>query len=434
MPQAPRVPPFPAKETIDDSRPIPTEPLSRPVRFSPPPPPLAGIAALALEPLEGRALLATFNIPAGNTTALLQDIQTSNMNGQVNTINLAPVSTYVLYGTPGVSDGLPPIKTGLTINGYGSTIERSTLWFVPSFRLIEVDNAQVSINDLTLEGGSSTGGTEGAGLAEYNGNVTLTSVSVLGNKVSGFSWGIAKGGGLAAEGGSLTLDHVNVSGNVVQGGQGGAAGGGGLSVDDGATVVVEGGTTISQNQALGGVGFQGLQGAQGVNGTSHTLNGQEGGSGHVGGNGGQAQGGGIYVGSGNLMVTGTTFDGNVVMGGAGGAGGNGGNGGTGDSTLKAVFSGGPAGNGGIGGTGGVGEGGGLYQASGSIEILQSTFSADITSGGNGGLGGLGGQGGAGGKCLNIEAPGGDGGDGGNGSGAGDGDGGRFTRTVAHSHS
>jgi hypothetical protein len=347
----------------------------------------------ALEPLEGRALMATFNVPAGNPTALIQDIQAANSNTQVNTINLAPISTYILYGMPGVSDGLPAITKDLTINGYGSTIERSALSFVPNFRLIEVDNAQVSINDLTREGGSSIGGTEGAGLAEFNGNVTLTSVNVMNNKVSGSPSGVAKGGGLAAEGGSLTLNHVNVSGNVAQGGQGGSAEGGGLSVDSGAVVVVEDGTTISQNQALGGVGTQGAQGTQGANGSSDHPSGATGSNGQVGGSGGQAQGGGIYVGSGQVTVTGTTFDGNAAVGGNGGNGGIGGFGGNANLHDFAWWAGGNGGAGGDGGSGGVGQGGGLYQVSGSIEILNSTFSANQAISGAGGLGGGGGQGG-----------------------------------------
>lgn len=372
--------------------------------------------------------MATFNVPAGDPTALIQDIQASNSNGQVNTINLAPIGTYVLYGTPGVSDGLPAITTDLTINGYGSTIERSALSFVPNFRLIEVDHAQVSINDLTLEGGSSIVGTDGAGLAEFKGNVTLTSVNVMNNKVSASPFAVAKGaangGGLAAEGGSLTLNHVNVSGNVAQGGPGGSAEGGGLSVDDGAVVAVENGTTISQNQALGGVGVQGVQGAEGANGSSDHPSGATGSNGQVGGSGGQAQGGGIYVGSGAVTVTGAIFDGDAAVGGNGGNGGIGGFGGNGIFHGASGCAGGHGGAGGDGGSGGVGQGGGLYQVSGSIEILNSTFSANQAISGAGGLGGGGGQGGNGVAswfgdhplcCAGNEGIGGNGGDGGHGS-------------------
>ncbi len=223
----------------------------------------------------------------------------------------------------------------------------------------------------------------------------------------------------------MTLDDVHVSGNVAQGGgPNGSAEGGGLYVDGGAVVVVEGATTFSQNQALGGMGTQGSQGSRGANGTYDSVPGKEGGSGQVGGNGGQAQGGGIYVGSGRVTLTGTAFVGNAAVGGNGGNGGIGGTGGNGDYRFDDSGSGGNGGHGGDGGTGGIGQGGGLYQASGSIEISSSTFSADVARGGAGGPGGPGGQGGNGwaswyGEHLvlfnGIEGIGGDGGSGGNGN-------------------
>ncbi len=382
---------------------------------------------LAFEPLEARALLTTFNLGTNSTAALISDINQANANGQANTINLEPNATYDFYlsydypvGT--VNDGLPPIESNLTINGNGAVVERDSI-AISNFRLIEVDGAQVSINNLTLEDGSSTGNDQGAGIAEYGANVTLTNVNVLGNTVTGSAGGTAKGGGLAAQGGQLVLNNVNVSGNVAQGGPSSNAQGGGLYASS-ATVVIEGGTTFSQNEALGGAGANGTSGTHGQNGDSTSPAGWHGGNGGPGAPGGAAQGGAIYVASGQLTMTGATIANNLAMGGAGGTGGVGGTAGNGiDKGTNCI--GGTGGNGGAGGGGGFGAGGGLYQPTGVADISMSTFSADVARGGDGGPGGWGGLGGAGANTWlgYFGGEGGKGGNGGNGGNAADGDGG-----------
>jgi uncharacterized repeat protein (TIGR01451 family) len=152
----------------------------------------------------------------------------------------------------------------------------------------------------------------------------------------------------------------------------------------------------------------------------------QGGNGQDGGGGGLAAGGAIYVNSGTLTVTNSTFDSNGVIGGngstlaspfaGGGAGGMGGNGGNvadfGATLFGGAGGGGSKGNGGDGGemagddfSGAGGGGGGTF----------TDGSAGSTAGGAGGSFG-GGQGGGTGLCITSGNDGSDGGTGGGGGG------------------
>ena len=87
---------------------------------------------LVLEPLEDRALLASYS--AASVSALIADINAANTAGGANTITLTAATTapYVLTAvnnsTDGRDTGLPVIAANdnLTIVGNGDTIERST--------------------------------------------------------------------------------------------------------------------------------------------------------------------------------------------------------------------------------------------------------------------------------------------------------------------
>jgi CSLREA domain-containing protein len=139
-------------------------------------------------------------------------------------------------------------------------------------------------------------------------------------------------------------------------GLGGSAYGGGLYNNGGEVTIAN--CTFSDNGAVGGFGGVGDFSA--------------GGSGGKGGNGGNALGGGLYN-LGRLIVANSTFSGNRAVGGGGGPGGY-----AGDSGF----------GGGTGGEGGDGMGGGLYNAgTGSVFLINTTFSANRAVGGNGGAGG-----------------------------------------------
>jgi hypothetical protein len=218
--------------------------------------------------------------------------------------------------------------------------------------------------------------------------------------------------------------------NGQNGTEGGAAEGGGIFLQDAQLSLRF--TTVGSNQALGGDGGQGANGGTGGTGGhgGHGLNtnghsntniygaggeggtGGAGGSGGAGGQGGAAFGGGLYL-AGNsqsLTISNATLSSNYAaggdggLGGAGGAGGKGGTGGTGgnyshhDTHAGTGGQGGKGGHGGQGGAGGAGgyaSGGGLYLASGSLSVIDSTVAANTAKAGAGGTGGQAGKGGDG---------------------------------------
>jgi len=236
------------------------------------------------------------------------------------------------------------------------------------------------------------------------------------------------GGGIYNDGGTLTVNNCNISGNVTgNGGNGGPSGSAGSGVP-------------------GGTGGQGGRGAGVYNNTgvltlnNTTVSGNTAGNGGPGGGGAQnggrggdgGKGAGIYSLNGSLTLTNSTFSGNNAGSGGPGvsAGFNGGSGGTGGdggglyadgsspTLTNSTFSNNRAGNGGTGaqgssgnagGFGGVGgSGGGIYNNGGTLTLSSSTVNANFSgTGANAGFGtfqsGAGGPGGngAGVFCANT---------------------------------
>src|SRR5262245_43826484 len=85
--------------------------------------------------LEAREVPASFNIAPGDVAGLITAINTSNVNNQPDTIDLAAGSTYTFNGAADANEGgsaLPSIvldgvtANGLTLNGNGATLQRSS--------------------------------------------------------------------------------------------------------------------------------------------------------------------------------------------------------------------------------------------------------------------------------------------------------------------
>ena len=234
-----------------------------------------------------------------------------------------------------------------------------------------------------------------------NCTVTFENLTIKGGMASdGGSLGgsDALGGGILSVSSYLTLNDVVVSGNTAQGTNGGtvATSSGGTSFNaNGANaqggglyvfsggLLIEGGTKISNNLAQGGYGAQGTEGSSG--------------SARAGGSGGNAQGGGLYVKLATVTVSNSTVSGNTAMGGAGGNGAN--NTGISEDNF-----------GGDGGDGGDGEGGGFFTDAANMTIQNSTISGNLAEAGAGGAGGTG--------DPFFGGPGGNGGNGGDGLGGG----------------
>ncbi len=275
------------------------------------------------ELLESRVLLS--NYAAANVPALIADINAANAAGGANTIKLtAPtISPYVLTAvdnTTAGATGLPVIAANdkLTIVGNGDSIQRSTAAGTADFRLFDVAaGATLTLKNLTLQGGLSLG------------------------------TGVSAEGGAIYNQGTLALSGVIVENNIAQGAASQYADGGGIYSSG--TLTLTAGTTIENNEALGGVGVPGTHA-----GLVHP------------GSGGNAFGGGIY-----LMPGATAHLTDVDLASNTAEGGNGRN-----YTSTAPDS--------NAAPGGNGSGGALYGVDVTVTLSSVTVSSNIAVGGQGG--------------------------------------------------
>jgi CSLREA domain-containing protein len=214
---------------------------------------------------------------------------------------------------------------------------------------------------------------QGGAIASYNGSMTITRSTFLGN-TSG-NGGDGGSAGNAGNGGAGGFGSTTTGGAGGAGGLAAIAGSGGPGGDGGAVYINNSSTQINNNTfsanmtGRGGDGGAGGDAGSGGNGGNSSLYaGGAGGAGayaSAGGGGGQGGNGAAISVAPNTAVTfiNLTISGNETgvngYGSEGGIGGNGGNGGSG--TTQGA--GGNAGNGGSGGYGGgTGNGGGIYLA------------------------------------------------------------------------
>jgi hypothetical protein len=304
-----------------------------------------------LEALEDRRVPAVINplpsTPDGAPGSLRADIIAANSNGQDNTIILQQ-GHYLLTlpNTAGQENAAATGDLDLTSGGHTITIQGvgadATVVDAGGIdRVFQViGNVTVVFSNLTITGGRATDdGTAGTA-----------------------SFGTASdGGGILNNGGNVTLNQVLLQGNLAVGGvnmNGSGTGASGGGIWSNSTLTINN-STIENNKAMGG---------NGVTGSAGTVPSGEGGF------GGFAQGGGLFISGGTVSLTATTLDSNQALGG---------NGGTGQSGV----SGSPSGT--VGGSAGPAEGGGLYLADGQVAISSSTLSANFAGGGTGGNGGMG---------------------------------------------
>jgi outer membrane autotransporter protein len=310
--------------------------------------------------------------------SLHQAILDANAAGAGNhTISLdssmPPGSVLEVYST------MAHINANVVIDGGGSTI-----YGHGASRLLFVAGGNVTIKNLTFEGGNATGGNGGsadkagggggslgAGGAIYvnsGANVTVENASFTYNGARGGSGGTTNSGGSGQSGGGGGGFH----GNGASGGYNGGGGGGGFLGDGG-----QGST--SGGAASGGGGGGGLLGDGGAGSNVLDATGGGGGGGVVlsGSDGFDVSGGlGAVPGGdggngGTFGASGSTGGNGLATGGGGGGGGN-------------VDSGSSGGNGGNGGTYGGGGGGG--------QLAHGGTAGDFGGGGGGGAGGNGGAG------------------------------------------
>ncbi len=279
-------------------------------------------ARFTLEPLEARALLASYT--AASVSALIADINAANTNGGANTITLTAATT-APYGLTAVNNttygpaGLPVIAANdnLTIVGGGDTIERSTAAGTPIFRLFDLAvGGSLTLQSLTLQGGYATS----VGGAIYNqGALTLSGVTVQQNHA------LIAGGGIYCNDGSVTLEGGSSVSHNFAGNSSYFAYGGGLYAENSSTVIV---TDATLDNNCVGSSESAYGGAicvydSTVNVTNATLNNNS----VVGSGAAGAFGGGLYAGSNGgganlgsnpgvisstVTVTNTTLDSNIL--------------------------------------------------------------------------------------------------------------------------
>ncbi len=196
------------------------------------------------------AQAATFNIADGDVPGLIAAVNAANATVDADVINLAPGGSYTLT-TVGEFDsftgdtGLPYVRSPLTINGNGATIQRSSASGIPDFRVI-----YALLSDLTLDRVTITGGKGGAsqrgggGVGIIGGTLIIKNSTVTGN--TALSDG---GGGIASYGSTLIVENSTISYNTGSG----ARTGGGILQSSGVMTVISN-STIFENQATDGRG------------------------------------------------------------------------------------------------------------------------------------------------------------------------------------
>jgi hypothetical protein len=304
-------------------------------------------------------------------------------------------------------DGAIPITSSITntvdvvLDGSGHEViltasNATRIFFVAT-------NVNCTLKHLTITNGQST---NGGGLFNCGGNITLLDVTLVGNLATNLPFmpftGDGCGGAVLNQGGKLSATNClfeanaatqtvaasvgrpfqggalcNLSGTAVFHGctfrgnsarglnwnqnslTGSSASGGAIYNGPGAFLAMEQ-CSVHRNRAEGGAGGEGFFNSMSDGGT--------------GGTGGEARGGAI-ANQGGIVLSRSLFSSNGVVAGDGGQGGAGG-----------AIEGGPTYNGGPGGAGGDCSGGAVYNT-GIARMINSTFAGNTSAGGSGGAGG-----------------------------------------------
>ncbi len=238
----------------------------------------AGIAAFA-----GPASAAVIPVAcdaAPNGTNLRNAIVSANGTAAADTLDLAAGCTYTYTATSTTAgNALPQVTQPVTINGNGSTVQRTG---ATNLRLLLINPATAgqtnTINDLTLQGGALAGTNQnGAGIAVLNSTLNLNGVTVQNNTVgTSTALGAGLGGGIAT-----SAVHLNMANSAIKNNT--AAHGGGI-------FLIGGTSTVTNSQVTGNT-------ATFTQGSAATTN---------------IAGGGIYASTAALTIDGGAVSNNTV--------------------------------------------------------------------------------------------------------------------------
>ena len=310
----------------------------------------------------------------GSLRQVITDLNAGGLPGNI---------TFIVNGTITLASDLPASTVPVSVIGPGTNL--LTISGSNSFRLFQLAaNTTNTISGLTLANGYTANNNSGAAIYNLGYTIVTNCLFASNTVVGGF------GGALANFGtGSLQAGNCTFAYNTVRGGNGvsavasySGAGGGGAGM--GGAVYAEGTTltlsscTFQSNLASGGNGGTGGDGAgttgnsggfpnRGSGGT-FGVNGGPGGFGGGGGGGGATDkpgGPGGFGGGGG--------GGAQLSGGPGGAGLFGGAGG--DGNIFSISG---------GGGGGAGLGGAIFARTGTVSVVNCTFTSNFANNGLGG--------------------------------------------------
>ena len=270
---------------------------------------LAGVALL-LALGHGAAFAATINVD-GTVCTLADAITAANTDtatggcpagSGADTLNITTDIT--------LTNELPTIVGGVTIEGNGNTVERSSAAGTPDFRILRVDESgALTLNEATITGGSVSG--TGGGI-HSSGDLTISGSTISGNTAGGEGGGVYVYGEPVEYGEpvvELTITDSTISGNTA-GREGGGVAlspgylpyGGYPSLPNPSVVLTISGSTISGNTAGGrGGGVFAPEAVAGMTITDSTISGNT-----------AEEGGGVYLGYSHGTIENTTVSGNVA--------------------------------------------------------------------------------------------------------------------------
>jgi hypothetical protein len=260
------------------------------------------------------------NFTAASVSDLIADINAANAAGGSNTITLAAGTTFTLTAVNNNNDTGP---TGLPV-----IAANDNLTIVGNSDVIQRSTAKSTPIFRLLE-------------VVAGASLTLQDLTLQGGVATVENAG---GGAIHNYGGTLTLSGVTVQNNQA-GGLG--ANGGGIYSENGSLTLQN--CTVRNNQAIGADGSDGQTGSDG-------------------------HGGGIYIKGGTASLSNVTLSANSAKGGNG-------------AKASVSHNGDGTGHGGVHvgpGNGGNGLGGGVYVASGSVTLLNTSMSNNSATGGKAG--------------------------------------------------
>jgi hypothetical protein len=250
-----------------------------------------------------------------NPAALIAAITAANSGG--GTLNLAPGCTYhlttanntVTVPAPLGSNGLPVIKSRITLNGFRTTIAGNS----STFRIFFVTGTgKLTLQGLTITGGNTPG--PGGGIFNLQGTLIVNHSRVTGNASAG---GMMSGGGGIASGtlgagpaGTTIVNFSQVNRNTTSGSAGGI-------LNHAGTLIVNVSQVNRNTAAGGGGGIASGPGGNGGPGSSKLFVNFSQVNGNTS-NGGPEAGAGGLANGGTAAITGSVIAGNTAPGAAGG--------------------------------------------------------------------------------------------------------------------